>query len=242
MLTRSLSGLLFVLCAASLAGAAPITFETTPGGGAPIDDSVLVGSYVVGLTTVTFGIDSNNDFLLDTDVFFERRGRNGLDAYTSNFGSGKDEDASATGGSFFLRPPESSTFPGFATLDPGEAFLIVYSGVLPTSASGSIWDIDGNEGNTVQALDAGMSVLDTVILTPAEGGDSLPATFSFANLASPISFIRIVNNNGPLGFDNFDATRPAGQPVPEPASIAIWSLLGLAANEWRRRRRFTAPS
>jgi hypothetical protein len=205
-----LAAMLVLLC--SIASGAIINFETTPTGGTPVDDAVFSGSYVDGTTTVTFGIDSNSDLVIDTDVFFEQRGENPLDAYGSNTGGiflGEfDRDDSGTGGEFFLRPGAADGNPGFSSLNTGEAFLIVYSSILPTSASGSLWDVDDTEVNTVKAFDSSKSLLQTITLTAADGGDSLPASFSFSSLSTPIAFIQITNGAGPLGFDNFDATQP----------------------------------
>ncbi|MEM6365484.1 MAG: hypothetical protein AAF745_13740 [Planctomycetota bacterium] len=217
-----------------------IDFETTPDGFTPVDNSRLDGAYVDGLTSVTFGIDSSGDFEIDTDVFFEQRGTNPLDSYGSNDSDGVfrgqfDRDDSGTGGTYFLRPGVSERNSDFSSLN-GDAFLIVYSGLLPASASGSLWDVDANEINTVEAFDSGRNLLQRITLTAADGGDSLPATFSFDSLSTSIAFIRITNNAGPLGFDNFNATESSNRVIPEPGSLTIWLVVGLVCTSVRRKR------
>lgn len=236
-------GFLSSLFLNTVAAGGLITFESTPTGGTPVDNAAFSGAFVDGGTMVTFGIDSDADFIIDKDVFYEERGINPLDSYGSNdtddvFRGKFDEDYSGTGGNFFLRPGASNANPDFSALNPGEFFQITYLGLLPTSASGSLWDVDASEENVVKAYDSGQNLLATVTLTAADGGDSLPAVFSFANLSSSIGYIRIENNTGPLGFDNFNATQ-ANQAVPEPSSFALLGtgLLGMCGVGWNRKRR-----
>jgi MYXO-CTERM domain-containing protein len=229
---RPFSAMVVLLAMCSVAAAGVITFEAKPGGGVPTDGETFSGTYFDGTTGVTFGIDTNGDLVIDTDVYYEKYGAP-QGAYQLD---DADDSPGGEGGTFFLRPQTTSN-PPHAVLEAGEHFLIVYSGDLPTSASGSIWDIDGAEQQTVSALDAGGSVLDSVTLTATEGGNHLPADFSFNSLASPISYIRIGNDaGGPLGFDNFSATRPTNElpPISEPASLGF---VGLALAGLVRRRR-----
>lgn len=202
-----------------------IDFETFPasqGGGTPTDDTLLTGSYTDGTTTVTFGYDTTGDGAIDNVPRFEARSPNGgcFSYICSQCTPDEDTEfvAPAVGGDFLIRPSRCAGEEPFADMAGGDPFLIVYSGTLPGSASGEIWDIDGNEIYLVEALDTGGTVIGTD--NPPPGVDQFdpldgePYTFSFSALGSPIAKIRITRTDfgSPrgFGFDNFDATRPAG--------------------------------
>lgn len=217
---------LFITFTVTASHASLITFETTPDGDTPIDNADFSGVYTDGLTSVTFGISTTGGLIIDDQAVYEKRGYDTTNAYVSNYASPNnyDYDADGTGGDWFLRAPGTGN-----TVSLGSrSFLIYYSGVLPTAASGTIWDIDASETNTVSAYGLGGNLLDSIVLIAINGGDSLPATFSFSGLSAGISTIKITGG-GPLGFDNFNATNPA-QPAPEPASMLLLGtgLIGLA--------------
>lgn len=124
-------------------------------------------------------------------------------------------------------------------------FIVEYSGVLPTSASGQIWDIDARpngggdpERYLVAALNASNQVVASIqsplgISETSSGTlDGRPWTFSFNSVSKPIKRITIVQDV-PVGvkgfaFDNFNAT----QAVPEPSTFAtfagFWQWAALA--------------
>lgn len=199
-----------------------IDFETTPAGGTPLDDARLTSPYSFGATSVHFGFDTDNDLAIDTEPNFELRGgvlgesgwayRTGPSATLEN-----DVDLTPTGsgGSWLLRKPMSG-------VDPlaGHDFLIVYSGALPTTASGQIWDIDGYSGVfdkwQVDALDASGQVVGTILSPafqsmsnpPSSSYDGWPWNFCFLDLPQPIKTVRcsfLGVNPGSVGFafDNF---------------------------------------
>lgn len=155
-----------------------------------------------------------------------------------------------------IRSPRTSEEEGGSLnlFDDGVSFVIQYSGVLPTSASGELWDLDNAESYVVEALDADEVVIDSLFLisgsrTPlnpvvpippglpvpgappgitANGMDTL---FEFNNIGE-ISFIRItapvpgISSPAMVGFafDNFNVT---GVREPNQTVPEPCSLLGL---------------
>jgi hypothetical protein len=129
-----------------------------------------------------------------------------------------------------LRNPKGGE-PNSVNLRAGADFLAVYSGDLPTSAAGQIWDVDMQEDFLIQALDGSNLVLATVDPPPGPGpsptnnpADGLPVNFVFEHLSDPIKTIRISmtgasDPNPGFGFDNFNAT---GTEIPIPG--AVWLL------------------
>lgn len=251
-----------------------VDFETLPSGAMSVDNLELIGSYTCpgGSTTVTFGFDTDNNGVIDVNARLETRTSNDQapQAYTAgvnNRGSNPDQDltccgsaptcilkvttaaaacsasGAGAGGSFLLREPKNPESPT-ARLDAGDAFLIVYGGTLPTSASGQIWDIDADgrdpdqrvEKFTVDALAANGTVIETRELVGLTIGDpasrnGLPSTFEFQNLSPDIAKIRITLDVEPSGgaglaFDNFNATG-VGRPPPIP-TVSAWGLIVLA--------------
>ena len=219
-----------------------IDFETLPDGGIPTDNQRLTGGYTIGGTTVNFGFDLDGDLISDLDAILESRndGRTGA-GYTS--GGVPDLDLSPTGegGDFLLRVPSGfNLFDDVASATPVD-FLVTYSGAAVRNVSGQLWDIDGGERYSIEALDTSGGLLDS-FLTPAvpngEGPgtfDGLPFDFAFTDLAEDIGFVRIsgVSRIHGGGFDNFNAT---GVTVPEPASVAALGLLGFGMVAARKRK------
>lgn len=276
--TRALCMALLWVGLTSHAFAAVIDFETTPGGATPVDDDP-VGAYTVGLTTVSFGTDTDNDGDIDVVAHYEDRegtlgpqpsnaGAEDPHGYTHGIGNQAyyyDYDASPgqVGGDWMIRPEEDGddigggANNGVDTDMNTQAFLVVYSGELPISASGEIWDIDSNASGPVDypeqyTVKAFASVADLLADNPLDTQVSplgipydhagtlsgRPWTFSFANLNGGIALIQIFQNRTagkPRGFafDNFNATEPATV-IPEPATLAT---LGLAASLGLLRRR-----
>ena len=133
-----------------------------------------------------------------------------------------------------------------------EAFIIDFAGVLPSSVSGEIWDIDLQESWLVQAFDGGGLLLASTSLTPLDCAgphpgtgdddscDGLPDSFLFTGLSAGIGQIVVtysgLTQNVGFGFDNFRILSTIETEVPEPASLALFGL-GLAGLIWMQRRR-----
>jgi len=222
--TGIILGLGFVIPAAF---STTIDFETTPGGGVPIDDAALTGTYVDGGTNINFGYDADKgaDLVPEQFVYFEEYGDPDSDGGTTRAYSG-DGDDSGLGHDFFLRIPNSPNQNSSLT----GRFLVTYAGVLPSAASGSIWDLDVTEIFAVTAYDAAKNVLSSQTFDGAIIGsrNNLPTDFSFSGLNAGIGFIGITSSTGsPLGFDNFNATSSSSS-VPSPATgILLVCGLGL---------------
>ena len=230
------------------ASAAVIDFETTPAGGVPTDDGVLLPTtpYITSGVLISFGFDFNGDGIVETPATFEKTGTFPGEPPLAGFSGSSGLDTPDPGfgaqlGNWFLRSPMGGANFG--------RFVIQYSSSFPvTAASGEIWDIDGNqqmgttEEYTVQAFDAASSLLATVVSplgvldTPIAPLDGRPWVFAFSGLSAGIDHI-VVTFTGTkpagigLAFNNFDPTA-----VPEPAS-ALLLLIGLSAARpmsWRR--------
>ena len=128
-------------------------------------------------------------------------------------------------------------------------FVIEYTAGASTSASGQIWDIDGDSSSeteqfSVVAYDSSLTAMatETSPLGTSNGAgslDGLPWLFQFDNLASPIKFITIdfigsKSSNIDIAFDNFNASAVV---VPEPSIYAILFGIGALALVTLRRRR-----
>lgn len=208
------------------AQAAVIDFETLPDSTTtPTDNAALTTSYTVDGTTVTFGFDTNNDLIIDTNAIFESRNDGPETVFAYYHKGGYDTDVTATneGGNWLLR--------SLKNINPiADDFIVKYTGTPITSTSGQLWDIDSGEIYLIEALDSAGTVINSITTPPFPVGESpespntfsgLPYNFSFNNLASDIGYIRISGisrgTGGFLGFDNFNVTQ--SEPVPEPLTI-----------------------
>lgn len=129
-----------------------IDFETTPGGGTPIDNARLRlnDSYAVGNVDVSFGFDQDNDGTSETEAVFEQTGPSdpqfGFQGCPVNTTANDTADPGFENqlGDFFLRQPVSLQALG--------TFVVEYSGSeIVTTASGEIWDIDGPSNATKES-------------------------------------------------------------------------------------------
>lgn len=106
-------------------------------------------------------------------------------------------------------------------------FVVTYTGVLPVNMAGQFWDLDNGEAFDVTAYsEAGAQVGPTQTVGPyctdpngttnsglaCKGADrdGLPATFTFADLDTPVKRLIIsfnsTDSSGGFAFDNFAAT------------------------------------
>ncbi len=235
-----------------------INFETTPSSLTPIDNEVLsnivgTGSYDIvfpgGITTVLFGFDTDGDVatLERTAHFEDRTNADFMNVFNTSqiaYTIGKpvtsaDTDLSngSIGGNWLIRSPRTDAEDG--TLDlfgTDNYFVVQYSGDLPNSASGQLWDLDNDEIYLIEALNASQTVIGSQTLISAGSGEN-PGTangketlFSF-NEIEPISFIRITGlqkgTGGGFAFDNFNATEPANETIPEPSSLLGLFVIGI---------------
>lgn len=246
-----------VALATASAQAIVINFETLPNGNTPTDNQqlALLASYNVdGSTSVSFGFDTNDDLVRDVAARLESR----TDATNTNFGytsSGvPDADLTTTdeGGNWLLRTPRGLSELPAVNIFTGADFLITYSGTLPNSASGEIWDLDLGEKYQIDALGVGGSVISSIVTpdvtddeNPSTTFNGLPYTFSFSNLNNPIAFIRISGTDigvspGGFAFDNFDATNPVDPPVgtPEPTSVLALIVGASLVTQFKKNKKF----
>ena len=249
-LKHAVAGLLVLAVSGGLAtdaNANAITFELRPDGSTPMDNQALAitETYQDGTTLVGFGIDSDGDLEVDHPAVFELRTNDdrstGQIGYILNAGSHTpfapefDNTPNNEGGDWLIRSQRGSGGELDLRLVNGNDFMIVYSGVLPTSASGQIWDLDFNEIFSVTAFSDADLQISEVLAGPyaGDGRDGLPTTFSFDSLSTPIAKIRIsfvsADSGGGFAFDNFNATQPT-EVVPEPGTgfLLLSGLVGLA--------------
>ena len=231
-----------------------IDFETTALGGTPTDNGIisLTDHFMADNVSVSFGFDTSDDGNVDSYGVFEKVGggkENGNSGFMSAFGN--KYDIAATGseallGQFFLR--QQNAYLPFGT------FHIIYNALNPvTSASGEIWDIDGNtrknrtEQFFVEAFNGTESLAS--ILSPlgnTDFGNTLdgkPWAFGFSGLSDitriEISFIGGKEKGIGLAFNNFSPIEDVSartNSVPEPSTLVIFSLglLGLASRRFRK--------
>ena len=239
-----------VLASSSLA-AGLIDFETTPAGATPADDAALLSTtpYSMGGVDISFGLDTNSDGSIDTNMAFEQVGTFAGEAPDAGFAGSGGLDTPDVGfesqlGDWFLRGPVGASDFGL--------FVIQYTSALTiTAASGEIWDIDGNpnsdpprtEEYTVRAYDAAGNLLATevsplgTLSTMTAPLDGRPWTFSFSGLSAGIDRIEVdftgTKTSGiGLAFNNFHPTQAA---VPEPTSVVILATGFAVLIGWRAR-------
>ena len=153
---RRFFAVLLVLAAAGPARANLITFEETPLGLTPTDDTPLARPYAIdGGGSVFFFFDTNGNNVFDgpapTDQLpvFEQIGKNGNhDGFVSSYYSTPGQtvlDRARPGygpqlGQFFIRQPDRASAPR-----PGPPLVIIHYDTTQTirALSGEIWDIDG---------------------------------------------------------------------------------------------------
>lgn len=214
-------------CAASLlpsicTAADLITFDTTPTGAVPKDNSTLSTPYnLSGGGTVSFFFDDNQDNVFDAGDEYPKFEQAGSDdpnsAFVSQWLHNGDHDTPRPGyeaqlGTFMLRKPTSilnGPLPG--------PFIAAYNTTQTiTQFSGEIWDIDGNDQWQVDALGTNAQILATQISpkfgnTNLDSLDSLPWQFQFTNLPPGVKSVRLsylgVNSDKVgLSFNNFSPT------------------------------------
>ena len=235
-----------VLALSTVASAQLITFETTPGGGTPVDNQLLTTPYnLTGGGTVFFFFDrnGNNTFEPGIDIYpsFELvGGADPIGGFYNQILNAQDTALPAFAsqlGNFFIRP--SNVPNGSLVVDYNTTQII-------TELSGEIWDIDadntGTEAWRVDALDASNNVLastfspvGTSTTAPLDGR---PWVFGFTGLPSTFDKIRIdfigTKPSVGLAFNNFNPTFSA---VPETSTIVMMGLAsGAMALVVRRRR------
>lgn len=258
---------LVIATSASPALPSPITFETFQNGSAAIDNAALdrTTPYLTNGIGVRFGFDTDNNSSVETNAHIEQTGGSlfGPHAFTRGTSAPPPVgsiDTAAPGfesqlGDFFLRRPggaAANEFTDFGT------FVIEFDpmGNLVTGATGEIWDIDASlndvndqEQYRIQAFDGMGNLLGTIDsplgLHPGIVGslDGRPFVFSFTDQLAGIERIEITFTGTRaqgigFAFNNFDTTvQPLSTPVPEPAPLIIWTLLGLIGfgYGWRRR-------
>jgi hypothetical protein len=233
-----------------------VTFDQTPSGTTPVDNSELASPYAIdGGGTVQFFFDTSGNGSFDPGVdalpIFEAAGDSDPESGFVNNGLARDDTAAAGFenqlGTYFLRQPAS-----FGAI-PAPFFVDYDTSQTITELSGEIWDIDG----VIDPTDPGfgteqwlVEVLNTtgVILAtrlsplgtePTVPLDGQPWIFSFTNLPAGVDKIRITfTGTRPavgLAFNNFSPTVA----IPEPGSFLV-CILGLVplftAARLRRRR------
>ncbi|MEM1424178.1 MAG: MYXO-CTERM sorting domain-containing protein [Planctomycetota bacterium] len=235
-----------VVVLAAGASAQVIDFETTPAGLLPTDNAFLdrTAQYFSDGVGVSFGFDTTNDGLADTDAAFEAVGDepSGPEGFFSTLGP-QDRDTEAPAfagglGGFFLRTPND-----VLDNDDPSTFVITYDTAV-AELSGEIWDIDGRENGTfeqwrVRAFNASGSQVASqdspVGIFQGDPGtlDSAPWMFNLSSGAGitrvTIEYIGDADGVG-LAFDNYNATQ-----VPTPGAGAL-ALAGLAIAGRRRRK------
>jgi len=234
-------------CALNVARAQLVTFETTPGGGTPVDDATLAAPYNFAGGSVQFFFDTNGNKRFDaaTDVLpvFEHIGRETNNGFQSTF-TGVSDTArpgyTAELGTYFLRQPSPvGALPG--------PFIAHYTTLAPIrELSGEIWDIDGTvpsdyEQWRVDVLDGAGDVLASELSPRGAGNDaasldSLPWVFQFTDLPDDVSAVQTTyvgtKSGVGLAFNNFSPDVA----VPEPGGAAAVAAALLLTALLRRNR------
>tara|TARA_R110002072_G_scaffold42064_12_gene118102 strand:- start:43258 stop:44925 length:1668 start_codon:yes stop_codon:yes gene_type:complete len=205
---------LALLVPAGLAGAQAIDFETLPGGGSTADRQPISDQYVADFGVRFDLVDAITLESIGSPLIAKVGG-----AQTAFEGCGADTplDGEGVGSSFLTDDTTISNEAG--------TLLLTYTDPV-AQAAGVILDIDRRTGTayeewTVEALDASMGVIDTVVLTAPFGispcgtagtgsGDARALGFLFSHDTDDIHFIllRYTGNANPIGlaFDNFTPT------------------------------------
>lgn len=183
----------------------------------PEDNQPIEVPFTVNETFIRFGFDLNDDLIIDAPALFERYGEDGSDSFiVSRCGDQEldslwDVDCTPTGegGDFFLRNPD------FVSLLSGHDLIIEYTGKLPNSLAGQLWDVDFrgtdlSDAYLIEAFDTNGVLLREVAVSKFDlpaSLDGLPFNFALVT-TNPIRRVRISSNNvGALGFDNFTPVR-----------------------------------
>lgn len=222
-----------------------ITFEQTPGGATPVDNTFLATPYPVLGGSVRFFFDANGNDTFDGGdqaPVFELTGPDGADAFTTGLFGTSDTPYPAVAaqmGNYFLRHMQ----PG----PPPPPLIADYNTSTPINGlSGEIWDIDGGAGGTeqwqVDVLDAGGSILASQLsplgTTPLSPLDGRPWTFMFTGLPAGVDKVRLTFvgtklDSAGLAFNNFSPF----EAVPEPSSVVLAITAGLLGGaHWLRKR------
>jgi hypothetical protein len=219
-----------------------VTFDQTPAGTSPVDNSELASGYTIdGGGTVRFFFDTSGNGSFDSGVdalpIFEAAGDDPESGFVNN-GLARN-DTAAPGfenqlGTHFLRQPAS------LGAIPAPFFVDYDTTQTITELSGEIWDIDGvieptdpgfgTEQWLVEALNGSGAILASRLsplgTEPTVPLDGQPWIFSFTNLPAGVDKIRITfTGTRPaigLAFNNFSPTVA----IPEPGSFLVW-ILGL---------------
>jgi hypothetical protein len=243
MFNRLITSAILLLIASlqSSVNAQLVTFDQTPSGTTPVDNSELASPYDIdGGGTVRFFFDTSGNGSFDPGVdalpFFEAAGDTDPESGFANNTLIRNDIASPGFedqlGSYFLRQPAA-----FGAV-PAPFFVDYDTTQTITALSGEIWDIDGvnDPGSTgfgteqwlVEALNTSgvilasrLSPLGTEPTVPLDGE---PWVFSFTNLPVGVDKIRITfTGTRPavgLAFNNFSPTVA----IPEPGSFLVCIL------------------
>lgn len=250
MRASTLSSLgVLALCAGSAipTSAAVIDFESDSVGALPADDANVNGIFFDGGTGMRFGFDTDNDLVIDAPAHYEYRW-NGFDAPTAAYSSASstypvnadvDHSPGNIGGDWLVREPKGTESPSASVFAGADWFIVEYSGLLPTSCSGEIWDVDFGEQYVVNAYDSLGGLIATYV--PPVGIDAdlpgsrngLDTLFFFSGLSTPIAklgiYLQSTQGGGGFAFDNFNGTQ-----IPAPGAAVV---IGMGAAVRMRRRR-----
>ncbi|MBX9582671.1 MAG: hypothetical protein K2X87_20380 [Gemmataceae bacterium] len=236
----------------SAAGAGVITFEVTPAGTTPVDNTPLDAPYLIdGGGTVRFFFDANGNNVFDAGIdalpFFEAAGDSdpisGFANHRLRRRDTADPGFESQLGGYFLRPETG-------TSDFLPPFVVDYDTPRTIrSLSGEIWDIDGNlrlgtEQWVVDVLDGSGAVLASTLSPLGLGGalDGAPWTFAFTGLPDGVDKLRLTfvgtkRDGIGLAFNNYNPTFAAPAAVPEPMSLTLLTFGGVSLVAARRLRR-----
>jgi len=232
-----------------------ITFEKLPDNSDPVDNLQLAVDTVfqVGKTGLSFGFDIDDDKIPDQGAVIEQRGNSDYSAsefcwaYTNDFNNNvsnarTDEDNTTSnppeGGKWLIREKKKCNLDvdsennsidqntNYLLKSGNVDFVVTYTGDLPVSMAGQIWDLDNGEAFDVKAYSATNALVASEVVGPyctnpsgntssglackGANREGLPATFTFSDLATPVKRLIISYNSADAGggfaFDNFNAT------------------------------------